>query len=234
MQDTLRALQGLQDIDRHIFTVENELRRLPKELEARQEELQQKAQRLSEMRDVIAEVRKNIKEIDDITSQQRQRQRKLEGEAQKTSDGALIAAYQHEIRSLKRTISRAEEDGLGMIEKAEIADKDSAELEASLASDQTDFEAFQANVEKETAQAEARLAELRAELAKLSSESVQPEHLALYRRLLETREGEAMSELDGRYCQGCYVEIPKNLAVRLARGIELVQCNSCDRILFIR
>ena len=100
MQAPVRAIQGLQDIDRHIFQVENELRRLPKELEARQAELQQKADRGTEMRDAIAEVRKNIKEIDDITSQQRQRQRKLEGEAQKTSDGALIAAYQHEISSL--------------------------------------------------------------------------------------------------------------------------------------
>jgi len=234
MQDTLRALQGLQDIDRHIFQVENELRRLPKELEARQAELQQKADRGTEMRDAIAEVRKNIKEIDDITSQQRQRQRKLEGEAQKTSDGALIAAYQHEIRSLKKTVSRAEEDGLQMIERAEVAEKEAAELDAVMATEQSDFEEFQGNVAKETAAAEARLAELQAELAKLSSETVQPEHLALYRRLLETREGEAMSELDGRYCQGCFVEIPKNLAVRLARGMELVQCNSCDRILFIR
>jgi predicted nucleic acid-binding Zn-ribbon protein len=43
-----------------------------------------------------------------------------------------------------------------------------------------------------------------------------------------------MAALDGRFCQGCYVEIPKNLLVRMARGMELVQCPSCARILYTR
>jgi predicted nucleic acid-binding Zn-ribbon protein len=49
---------------------------------------------------------------------------------------------------------------------------------------------------------------------------------------LKTREGEALAELSSGICQGCFVNIPRNTVVRLARGAELVTCPSCDRILF--
>ena len=64
-----------------------------------------------------------------------------------------------------------------------------------------------------------------------SAEDVDPAQLDLYRRLLEQREGEALAELADGHCQSCFVQIPKNLGVRLMRG-QLVQCPSCDRILY--
>ena len=57
--------------------------------------------------------------------------------------------------------------------------------------------------------------------------------LVEYEKLLEAREGQAMALLDGRVCQGCYVSVPSNLYVRLARGREMVNCPSCGRILYL-
>ena len=42
----------------------------------------------------------------------------------------------------------------------------------------------------------------------------------------------ALAELRDGLCEGCFVNLPKNIVVRLARGMELVQCPSCDRILY--
>ncbi len=233
MQETLQALLGLQDIDRHIFKVEAELRRLPVELERRKTQLERLQAGLDERRRVTTELRSQVREVENVTTQQRQRQRKLENETNKTSDAALIAAYEHEIRTLKRTVSQAEDDGLRMIEKAEQFDLEVAELERQVAEELTTFDEFRANVERETAAAETRLGELKAELDTRSSDGIDKAQLDLYRGLLATREGEAMAELEGRICQGCYVEIPKNLAVQLARGIVLIQCPSCNRILHL-
>ena len=235
MLDTLQALLGLQEIDRQIFRVEAELRRLPAELAARREALERRTAELEEQRRAAFELRMQIKEIEDVTTQQRQRQRKLEGEAMRAkTDAALLAAYDHEIRSLKRTIGQAEEDGLQLVESVEEIEGRAAALEAELAEERRVFDEFRRNVERETAEAEVRVAELHRELEKHSAQDVPPDHLDLYRRLLSTREGEALAELQGQICQGCYVAIPKNLAVRLARGVDLVQCPSCDRILYVR
>lgn len=234
MQDTLQALLGLQEIDRRIFQVEAELRRLPLELEARRGELARKDAELQEHTGATRELRAQVKEIEDLTTQQRQRQRKLESEAARSkTDAALLAAYDHEIRGLKRTIGQAEEDGLKIVEHIEQLETAAGEIRTQLEAEKTIFEEFSRNVEVEMSAAEAKLAELREQLESRSSNDVLPEHLDLYRKLLASREGEALAELHGRVCQGCFVEIPKNLAVRLARGVELIQCPSCDRILHV-
>jgi len=87
------------------------------------------------------------------------------------------------------------------------------------------------NVEKEMGVAGGRQAELLKERESATSDGVSPEALELYRRLLATREGEAMAELLDGHCQACFVQIPRNLGVRLARG-NMVQCPSCTRILY--
>ncbi len=233
MQETLQALQGLQQIDRHIFNVQAEQRRLPAELAQRTAKLEAQAQRLEEVRASVRALRAEAKEIEDFTVGMRQRHRKLDTESNKgTADAALIASYQHEMKTLKRNISQAEEDALKKLEAAEAGERESHAYEEKLNSEKAVFSEFEANVNAELAQAQARFDELQGERSKLSAEGIEAGHLELYRRLLETREGEAMAELADGHCQACFVQIPKNLGVRLARGTELVQCPSCDRIFF--
>lgn len=235
MQETLRALLGLQQIDQRIFDVEAELRRHPEELGRRQEELEARMARLAEIRSQASTLRSAAKEIEDYTTVMRQRQRKLLSESSKGKiDAAMLASYEHEIRTLKRTISQAEEDALKQLETADGLEEEGTELDVALETERSDFEEFRGNVESELAAAEARRAELSREREELSSEGIAPAQLDLYRRLLETREGEALAELADGHCQVCFVQIPKNLGVRLMRGTEIVQCPSCDRILHMR
>jgi predicted nucleic acid-binding Zn-ribbon protein len=233
MQDTLQALQGLQQIDRHIFTVQAEQRRLPEELAQRTAEVQAKETKLEEMRTRVRQVLSEAKEIEFLTVGMRQRYRKLDSESnQGKVDAALLMSYQHEMRKLKRSISQAEEEAL---QKLEVGDVEAASItaaESQLEEDKTLFAEFEANVVKELSEAEARFAELQGQRDKVSADGIEAEHLELYRRLLEIREGEALAELLDGHCQACFVQIPKNIGVRLARGTELVQCPSCDRIFY--
>ena len=90
----------------------------------------------------------NIKEIEEVTTKQRQRVRKLEGEANASkADVALLAAYQHEIRTLKRKISQDEEEGLRLVEKVDQLDGAASELEATLEEERGVFAEFRGNVE---------------------------------------------------------------------------------------
>jgi uncharacterized protein len=232
MQDTLHALLGLQEIDRQIFQVESELTRLPKELEARMGGLAQREHSIAERTAELNKLRAGIKEIEDMATGLRQRQRKLENEAASQKiDAAMLASYQHEIRSVKRTVSSAEDDGIELVGQAETIEAAIADMRAALDSEAPDQVVFRDNVATETTAAQAKLVELQAERAKLSADNISPEHIRMYTDLLATREGEALALLVDQVCQGCYVSIPKNLAVRLLRGSELVQCPSCNRIL---
>ena len=233
MNATLQALLGLQDIDRHIFRVESELKRLPKELELRQELLTTLESRLQEKQKAAQEIRTRVKELEDITTGLRQRLRKLENESNKPGvDAALLAHYHHEMGSIKKTVSQAEDDALKELEEVEGLEREAGEIEARFNEERVVFDEFKGNVEREIAAAEARQSELLGQRAERGLGEIPAPQMELYDRILKTREGEALALLDGQVCQGCYVSIPKNLAVRLARGAELIQCPSCDRILY--
>lgn len=233
MNPVLSALLNLQEVDRDIFKVESELERLPKELEERREALEQRRQNLEAKRREVAELRASIKEIEHTTVGLRQRLKKLENESMSgTADAALVASYQHEMRTIKRNVSQAEDDGLKRVSRAEVVDNEIAELEQQLAEAEATHEEFAANVAKETEEAEAKLKELQDRRSKKSSDGIPPSALETYRGLLKTRQGEALAELGDGLCEGCFVNLPKNIVVRLARGVDLVQCPSCDRILY--
>ncbi len=233
MNPVLSALLGLQEIDREIFKVESELERLPKEEKQRSDELAKLRERLATKQHEVASLRAEIKDIEHTTVGLRQRLKKLEAESSSgTADAALIASYQHEMRNIKRNVSGAEDDGLKRLSRAEMFDEEIAAVTAKLLEDEAVFVEFKANVAAEAKVAEAKLAELQAERLTKSSDGISANELEIYRGLLKTREGEALAELGDGLCEGCFVNLPKNIVVRLARGTELVQCPSCDRILY--
>jgi predicted nucleic acid-binding Zn-ribbon protein len=161
--------------------------------------------------------------------------RKVEGEAMNSrGDMALQAAFQHQARTLKRDISIAEEEGLELVEQAEGLGTQVSELGAQVDAAEGVYGELASNVKSEMATAQAKLDELETERAKRMSSDVDPESLTLYERLLAAREGVALAELEGKICQGCYMEVPSNLYVKVARGTSLAQCPSCDRIFYIR
>lgn len=235
MREVLRALLDLQEVDREIYRVKEELRRLPRERDKRRVDLDAKRARLAESENEIRLGKVKMKELEDLATQQRQRLRKLETESMASrQDAASVAAFQHEIRGVKKEIGEAEEESLRLMEAAEAQEKLAAPLRAEIEAEQKVFDEFLANAEKEAAAAKKKLEGLMAQRKSRGVDQIQPDVLRAYEQTLELRDGLALAELDNRICQGCYINVPPNVYVRLARGVELVRCQSCDRILFLR
>lgn len=235
MNETLRALRALQELDGEIFKLKEELRRLPEERARRRARIDAAIVRKNETEARLLDLRTRIKEIEDMTTQQRQRMRKVESEAAGSrSDMALLAAFQHQIKTIKRDISTAEEEGLQMVEESDASEAELTRMKAEIDEAEEVFSELSSNVDREVAEASSQLAGLEAERAKRLTNEVDAESLTLYERLLRAREGIALAELEGKICQACYMEVPSNLYVKVARGTVLAQCPSCDRIFYIR
>jgi len=75
------------------------------------------------------------------------------------------------------------------------------------------------------------------ELAKLSktrrelAQQISSEALILYEQIKSTR-GQAIAKVERGRCQGCYITLPTSQWQRARLG-ELVQCSSCNRILYV-
>jgi hypothetical protein len=235
VRQTLRILRGLQELDRDLYRLQDELRRFPQEVTRKREKLRLEGERLAEAEKKLTEARVRLKEIEDLTTGQRQRVRKLEHEAgESRADAALLAAFQHEIRTLKRDIGEAEEEGLGLVTDIEGLTQERETLKAAVAELEKEFAQYSSNIDKEARGTMDRAQQLEAKRRQRGSSELAPDVLGLYEKLLASREGQALAELDGRVCQGCCVSVPNNIYVRLARFTELVPCPSCGRILYLR
>jgi predicted nucleic acid-binding Zn-ribbon protein len=57
--------------------------------------------------------------------------------------------------------------------------------------------------------------------------------LKLYENLRSKRQGKAVARVEQGMCQGCRIVLPMNKLQQLKTGHTLVQCGSCERILYL-
>jgi predicted nucleic acid-binding Zn-ribbon protein len=57
--------------------------------------------------------------------------------------------------------------------------------------------------------------------------------LQLYERLRRARAGRAVSKVERGTCQGCRISLPTTVFQRARSGLKIVQCTSCERILYV-
>ncbi len=232
MQETIKVLLGLQNLDTKIHSVKGELKRLPEERIKRRSAIDGRIVTRDELDAAVKLLTVRVKEVDNDTTISRQRMRKLEKAMDETGDQALVMAYQHELRSLKRDVSQAEEEGLEFVTKAEGFKEKYDALVKELEEEELVFAEFEENMTTELAAAEVKLTTLEADRAARMTGDLDPNVISVYERLLISRQGIALANLDGRTCQCCWMEVPANLSVRIARAQDLVTCPSCDRILY--
>jgi uncharacterized protein len=118
------------------------------------------------------------------------------------------------------------------VERSEVAEAEAKKLGADIETAERTFAEFSANVDGELASAGARADGLISQRKERIGNRVPPDVLSTYDRLLEVRAGVALAALDNRTCQGCHIQVPTNIYVRLTKARELVQCPKCQRILY--
>ncbi len=232
MQETLRALWGIQEIDKDLFRVQEELKRLPAERSAREGQLDLLRERIQSGKTETAEDQLRIRELENQAMAHRQRIRKLEDESNSSRDVSVIEACKYEIRELKKEIARGERICMDILEHGESRTTAIGELSEKLTVEEGNFTELSTGIAEEIKVAEEKQASLESQRDERLGSDLNVEALSLYRRLLEARGGQAMALSDGQICRACFMALPPNMNVQLARGKAVIQCPSCDRILF--
>ncbi len=230
MLPEIEKLLVLQDRDRKIRTLKQELKMAPLE----SKELDQK---LAAALKHFEAVKLKAKEIE-------VERKKLEIEAQTKRD--TINKYQtqkfqtrknEEFQALNNEITRYEGDIRG-IEDRELDLMESYEAaKTAIATMDKETQAIKAQVERQLADIAAKtgalasqLQVLEAERAKLA-EGVDEDLLDTFNRLFVNK-SEAVVALDHDVCTGCHMKITTQTSVRVRGAREIVHCEQCGRILY--
>lgn len=139
---------------------------------------------------------------------------------------------QLDVESLKRQRGEREDQALAAMEALDQAQQALDEAQRTLQELTDAHQAEQRELLGRGASLEGEIAALvgeRAEQATRIDEAL----LRLYDQLRATRQGRAVAKVEGGACQGCRISLPMNLRQRARGGSEVVQCNNCERILYV-
>ena len=231
MLQQIEQLLTLQDRDRKIRSLKNEVRLAPmqrKELDAR----------LSAAQQQLDTVKLKGREIE-------VERKKLENEAQSKRD--QIAKYNtqkfqtrknEEFQAITNEIKRYE-DEVTAVEDRELEFMDSAEkMKAAIAEAEKENVTVKAQVQQQAANLDAKaeaiqeqLRQIEADRAKIAS-GVDEDLLDTYDHLFTSKGDNAVVALEHEVCMGCHMKLTTQTAVRVKGGREVVHCEQCGRILY--
>ncbi|MBI2831017.1 MAG: hypothetical protein HYX79_02030 [Chloroflexi bacterium] len=225
-----RQLYQLQELDLEIESHEQALERLVSQLGESKAVIQAR-DRLASAEQRLEELKKQQRsaewETDDLTSKIKKAEDELySGRVRNPKE---LMSLQQEVEALKARRSQFEDRALALMEQADTVTKD-------IVAGRRELEQMEAEWRRQQKQLSADIEKLKAVLADLTQRrqalaaQIDPEALEFYQRLRKQR-GKAVAKVEQGICRGCQISLPTTDLQRV-RGGYLVQCSSCNRILY--
>jgi len=138
-----------------------------------------------------------------------------------------------EVSTAKKVQTELEEQILKNIEEAELLQGRVTEGELKLATLNGNIALRKGEVQAELDKLEAVIAGDQSQRA-VTTAGLTPPLINRYQMLREKRQGIAVVEARDGSCLGCNMHIPPQMYNNLYKGLELIVCPHCQRMLFIR
>jgi predicted nucleic acid-binding Zn-ribbon protein len=231
MQETIEKLLILQDRDRKILRVQQELAHISPERETLRARAATTQSQLEAAKSRVKQSEAERKRLElDVQEKQTQIEKYANQQLQ-TRKNEEYRALAHEIDGCKADITKIEDQEIELMEQAEAAQKEVARAtqEAADAKKQVDEQVAQLNQREENLKKE--LAELQSGRANLAA-AVDETARARYERLLKSKGDNVVVGVDHGACGGCHMKLPAQVLVTCQGHKELVSCINCGRILY--
>ena len=221
------------------------LQQLDLELQRKQQELSEVVHQLSDNKALVvaeSKLASHKEQLEDVRRKQKSSEWELEDLQEKvrqidsklysgtSKDPKELVNLEKEVKGLKSQIRPKEDTLLGLMSQVE-------EIEANLKTTIEEIERLKREWEQRQVTFGQRKSEIEALLARLKrdrgvlAQQLDSEALNTYERIRLTR-GQAVVKVEGGKCQGCHIAVPTSQWQKAKAG-DLIQCNSCNRILYL-
>ncbi len=233
MKEQINTLLELADIDSEIHSLQEIKEARPQQLAPVQAQLDQKTSKLSLVQQELRNVRKESDKTEQAIKGLEEKINEKEIRLNSAKSNEEFNVLREEIKKAHAEISDKEEAGLDFLNKIEEFQKEEKSLEEEKNEAEEEFREAEDEVKKEIAQIEARVEELEQKRVEVN-QKVDPEYLAVYERVLRRHQDRAIVAVEDGICQGCYMSVTPQMINTIMIGDEIVQCRSCQRILYLK
>ena len=232
MSPDLDRLVKLQQLDSTIEDARRKIAAHPQRLAEADARLNTAQQRVADAKDRLKasqDIRRTL-EKDAAVFQGRIAKFKDQQAAVKTNKE--YQALGHEMETAANELAAVEEKVLVQMMNADDITADIKQAESALAKEQKEIDAEKAALGKELATVEAALAVASESRTTLIAQT-DPKLLAIFEQVAKARKGVAIcaATRDG-LCSACHVRLRPQVFQEVRRNDAIIQCNSCNRILY--
>jgi hypothetical protein len=222
-----------------------QLQEVELELESNEQALRQLNSQLGESRTVVKAQAKLALEYLHLEKLQGQ-QRSVEGEIEDITDklataedtlysGRIknpkeLANLQHEFDGLKTKHGQLEDKALEIMDRADQQATTVATMSSELERLEAEWHSQQQQISDEIKQLETTLVDIKHKRELLAAK-IEPQVTGLYHEL-KKQNRQAVAKVEQGVCRGCRISLPY-AELQQAKSGNLVQCGSCERILFL-
>lgn len=221
------------------------LQQLDLELQSKQQELSDVEHQLSDNKALVvakAKLASQKEQLEDARRKQKSSEWELEDLQEKlrridsklysgtTKDPKELVNLEKEVRGLKSQIGPKEDALLGLMSQVEEIEAKVKTTTEELARLKREWEQRQETFGPRKSEIETVLAKLRGDRNGLAKQ-IDSEAFNTYERIRLTR-GQAVVKVERGKCQGCHITVPTSQWQKAKAG-DLIQCNSCSRILYL-
>lgn len=231
MLEAIEKLLVLQDRDRKIAYLQNELQALGPQRLMAQSRLHRAEESLNSARLRSRQIESDRKRLELEVETKKQHIEKYSIQQFQTKKNEEYRALAHEISMARSAIVKLEDQELELMEQGEVTLKEATAAQRA-------SEEARREVEKQTVEIDSRKQHLEAELARLESERVElaaeidAENLTRYERLRRTKGERVVVGIAHGVCGGCHMRLPAQILISCQTSQEIVRCSNCGRILY--
>lgn len=231
MLEAIEKLLVLQDRDRKIRRIEAELAHIEPERQSLKSKTSGAMAALEAGKQRVRQIESDRKRLELDVDAKQQQIAKYANQQLQTRKNEEYKALAHEIEGCKADITKIEDQEIGLMEQAEVAQKDLIRLtrEADEAKKHADGLVTQLGEREKNLQKE--LATFQSDREQLAG-AVEEVARGRYERLVKTKGENVLVGVNHGVCGGCHMKLPAQTLVACQADQELVTCINCGRILY--
>jgi predicted nucleic acid-binding Zn-ribbon protein len=229
-REVIDRLRALQDLDLRIASLDRDIVGGPRAVEGFERAVAGVDAKLAAQEERIKLLRAQVKLRESEAKTAQAKVDRLQEQTTQVKTNKEFSILRTEISSAKADVNKVEEEILKIMEAVEAEEKALAALKEERVREQRRLDAERAKVDAAIDGIRARRADLAKDRPALVA-GVPPEALATYERVRTVR-GNAVAPIESDFCSGCMERLTRNDVYAVHNASRLVQCKSCNRILY--
>jgi len=227
------GLVSLQDLDSEIYALKNEKLNKPAEIKVIEDSFEAKKAGLAVLEKKSLDLQKQRKEKELELATNAEAVKKLQSQLYSLKTNKEFQIMQQQIADTKADGSVIEEAILISFEESDKIKLEIDQEKKKLSEEERNFQQQKNTIQIRIKEIDDRLSQLEAQRKQIIP-GVDSKMLAVYERILNSRDGLAIVSVIDNSCGGCHMQVPPQVINLIKMYERIITCEVCNRILYIK